>query len=210
MAQERRNTIWQSLHILCLRIVRRIRLNFKRKTIFFFSLLITYLLAIGLTLGSIVIQLDSKLALKLSQTDSDVITASENVGNNQDTINEERDVFTFHSCTGLETGLFVAARILETLIPTAITFSGVILILQTDSKEKSANRTLLFLVITLLTIGGIVLPTVKTIRFLEIYIGAFGILCLLSIVFSWKNLRQLLGSTSTNANQVMAEWYSDF
>lgn len=191
MAYEELMTTRDFLHYQYLRVRQKSRRHFKRKAVFFFSLLITYLLTIGLTVGSIVIQLDGMYALDSVQTNADEITTSTESGTStqQDTSSESTNstsgTFEFYSCTGLDTGMFVAAKMLETLVPTAITFSGTILILQTDSSTKRMWIVWLFLVITLLVVGGIVLPTAKTLTFLEAYLWTLGALCLFSVVLSW-------------------------
>lgn len=141
------------------RIKRRVQRHLKTRETFLFSLLITYLLTLGLAIGSVAIQLDN--------------------------VNQLRIGFDFYSCKDLSAGMFVSAKLLETLVPTAITFSGTILILQTNASKKRSLTVWLFVVITLLVIGGILLPTAKTKFFLELYLWTFWILCLISILLCW-------------------------
>lgn len=183
---------WDLIYYHYLRIRQRFRRHFKRRAAFFFSLLITYLLTIGLTIGAIAIQVDGIYVPQSAQTSSENLSADPNsttppqadtsaTGNDTTTGN-----FVFYACTGLSTSMFVAAKLLETLVPTAITFSGTILILQTDSSTKRSLTVWLFVVITLLVVGGIVLPTAKTLVFLETYLWTLGALCLASVILSWQ------------------------
>ena len=205
MAHEELMTAWDYLHYQYLRVRQKSRRHFKRKTVFFFSLLITYLLTIGLTVGSIVIQLDGMYAPDLAQTNTDASTEPGTVSQ-KDTTSENTDsvsgTFEFYSCTGLNTGMFIAAKMLETLVPTAITFSGTILILQTDSSTKRTWIVWLFLVITLLVVGGIVLPTAKTLAFLEAYLWTLGVLCLASIVLSWHAFYDPVADAKRHKNEL--------
>lgn len=144
-----------------LRVRRRFRHHLQRRETFVYSLVITYLLTIAFTLASIAIQIDGTAAIRSNS-------------------------FEFYKCTNLGLGLFLCAKLLETLVPTAITFSGTVLTLQTDSSTKQASVVGLFVVITLLAVSGVALSTAKTLAFLEVYLWIVGVLCLASVVFSWQ------------------------
>ena len=134
-----------------------------KKRAFILSILITYLLTIVLTGGIAIIQMDQERS------------------NPNDTPG-----FTFYECTTLDTSLFIASKMIETIIPTTITFCATILLLQTDIAKKQMVTVLLFVFITLLTVGGIVLPTFKTPENLTRVLWILGGLCVIALCLSWS------------------------
>lgn len=136
----------------------------ERKKAFIFSFVITYILTIGLSAALVAIQIDKERSS---------LGADETLS------------LDYNECTDVTEGQFWIAKLLETLIPTAITFSGTILILQTDHSTRRGITVWLFVNIALIAIGGFVLPTAKTPDFLNIYLWIWSALCVISIVLSW-------------------------
>ena len=142
----------------------KLRDKLERKKAFIFSLVITYILTIGLSAALIAIQID-----------------------HQQSNLEPNEVFSldYNECKDVTEGQFWVAKLLETVIPTAITFSGTILILQTDHSSRKGIMVWLFVDIALMAIGGFVLPSARTSDFLDVYLCIWSALCVISILLSW-------------------------
>lgn len=145
------------------RCLRNIKRQLDKKRAFILSFLITYLLTIILTFGICIIQMDQERE------------KSENITN-----------FTFYECNTLDTFQFIAAKVVETIVPTTITFCASVLFLQSNFEKKPTSSVLLFALITILVVGGIILPTFKTETNLIRALWFLGILCSCSLCFSWS------------------------
>lgn len=141
----------------------RLKVRLDKKRSFILSVLITYLLTIVLTGGVAIVQMDQERS------------------NPNDTPG-----FTFYECTTLDTKEFIASKIIETIIPTTITFCATILLLQTNIAKKQTVTVFLFVLITLLIVGGIVLPTFKRPENLSKVLWGLGILCVAALCFAWN------------------------
>lgn len=182
---------WLSYFLLRVRV--RCRKRKHTQSAFILSFLITYLLTVGLSVGALLIQIDGQWGDATGSIDSVVAGTTETTLSDvcttevdQKQTDPQFSGFVFYGCSNISTTLFVAAKLLETLVPTAITFCGTILILQSDATGRRGYMVFLFVVIAFLVIGGIVLPTVKTIPFLIGYLWILGILCVISVYLSWK------------------------
>lgn len=194
VAETKTVALLQWFSCLFLRIRVKWRRHKRTQSTFVLSFLITYLLTIGLSVGSLLIQIEAKSVETESISESGATYVSEltsnssldETKNNSAQPDSQAPAFDFYDCSNINMTEFITAKLLETLVPTAITFSGTILILQSDATGKQRHMVLLFVVITFLVIGGIVLPTVKTPAFLRSYLWVLGILCIISIYLSWK------------------------
>lgn len=171
LQSETKQTVPSKVRKTCITLqtmILRRRLSIKealcKKQSFALSFLITFVLSLGLTIALVGIQIDNKWS------------TSESLNN---------IYFEFYECAKLSAGFFLAVKLIETLIPTIITFSGTILMLQANHAEKQNITVWLFLCIALLAAGGIALSTAKTSFFLNIYFLILGLLCMLSVILSW-------------------------
>ena len=137
------------------------------KRAFIFSFSLTFLLAVGLMVGTVLVQIDKMRA------DHPNLTIN-------------KLPFVFYECKGLNLPQFVLARLMETIVPTAVTFSATVLCLQTNPAKKQGWFVWLLVSIVLLVVLGIVLPTAKTLAFLNGYLIALGVVYFLSLVFAWN------------------------
>lgn len=104
----------------------------------------------------------------------------------------------FYNCQNLSIQLFFGAKLLETLVPTTITFGGTILILQMITAKKNlVFDSLLFCLLVFLTTLGVAFTTVKTVEILILYLILIAFFLVLSLVFS-KKIYTLQNAGQTN------------
>ena len=97
-----------------------------------------------------------------------------------------KSLYTFNACERLNWFVFTVATIVETLPVTTITFSGTILVLQTDWQTQLGNAVKLFICIALLAISGFELATIKTLGFLIVDILSCTLLSYFALKYSWN------------------------
>ena len=132
-------------------LFRNIRLKLKphsnHKQVHVLSFLITYALTIGLSVVSILIELDSKNILLTSDM-----------------------LVNFHNCQSISVLSYLFARLVEVLIPTTITFCSTILILEVDFQTQKHLGTWIFISIALLVAVGVAMPLFSNQEYLEIFV----------------------------------------
>lgn len=99
-------------------------------------------------------------------------------------IKNSAGVFTFGYCQNLDAWTYLSAKIVETLIPTTVTFSGTILVLQTTKEPKTSLNALLFISLTIFVMTGMFFMVAKLRSTLSFYMWL--LLILLCIVFTFS------------------------
>lgn len=125
----------------------KLKTRSKHKQVHVLSFLITYALTIGLSVVSILIELDSKNILLTSNM-----------------------LINFHNCESISVLSYLFARLVEVLIPTTITFCSTILILEVDFQTQKHLGTWIFISIALLVAIGVAMPLFRNQEYLEIFV----------------------------------------
>lgn len=94
--------------------------------------------------------------------------------------------FQFSFIENLDHFTFLASTIIQTVVPTTITFSGTILILQSRSNMNRTYKVLLFISIILMALFGIMQNYVKSFPYLVTTNVVLFVLIVLAIYFSKK------------------------
>lgn len=112
--------------------------------------------------------------------------------NAQETLSSWQDIFRilkgrlqFNGCGSLNPDTYIIARIAETLVPTTITFSGTILVLQVTANPKHGLNTVLFCLIVLLALAGMSSIEVHNAVILDLYITMVIVSSILCVFFSY-------------------------
>lgn len=103
--------------------------------------------------------------------------------NNQNVMNQG---FRFSMIPNLDGYSYLFSTTIQTIVPTTITFSGTILILQSRSHMNRTYKVLLFISIILLALFGVMQSSVKTVFYLSFTNIVLFFLVILSIFFSKK------------------------
>lgn len=106
----------------------------------------------------------------------------------------------FSVFTNMDFFSYVFSSIVQTIVPTTITFSGTILILQSRSNMNRTYKVLLFISIILLALFGIMQNSVKSLVYLNFTNAVLLILIVLSLFFSKKIFN--LNNSSTNKKEI--------
>lgn len=101
-------------------------------------------------------------------------------------LNNTSVTFSFGYCTGLDAWTYLFAKIVETLIPTTLTFSGAILILQTKVAKDTSLDAMLFISLVCLTIAGIGFMIARLPSVLFFYMWLLFFLFCIVFMFSAK------------------------
>lgn len=111
------------------------------------------------------------------------------------------EIFTFGNCKGLDAWTYLSANIVETLIPTTVTFSGTILILQTTKEANTSLNALLFISLTFFVMTGMFFMVAKLRSTLSLYIWLLLILHCIVFTFSAKLFNVQSKSNNEHKNE---------
>lgn len=92
----------------------------------------------------------------------------------------------FYNCEKIDTILYFSAKLIETIVPTTITFCGTILVLQFMIRQNKAKNSLLFCFLVILSLLGVSITTVNTVFLLNLYLILIVIVFAICVVFSRK------------------------
>ncbi len=141
---------------------------------FIITLIFTYLLTIIFTVLVVFNQFED-------------IMVSLNYSNSLwDFIKTTTEKFSFGYCQNVDARMYLAAKLFETLIPTTLTFSGTIFVLQTAKEKSNYLNAFLAIILLLVAMIGVFFMVSKLEAMLTLYMWMLLILFLLAILFSSK------------------------
>ena len=148
---------------------------------FFLMFLITYSITILMAVLIAIMNIDE--AINQAMINPDIELVYNNWG---ELIKNIDNTFSFYNCETISFWSFVSAKIIETLVPTTITFSGAILVLQRTIRKDSARPPLLFSLLVIIAMIGIAFTQAKSQIVLELYMATLLILIIISLLISRK------------------------
>lgn len=148
--------------------------NMRKNEQFWITFAITYIVTIFFTMSVVFKQYE------------DVMISTNYSGGILQFLNTTTYKFTFGYCAGLDAWTYLASKIMETSIPTTITFAGVILVLQTARENTTLLNMGLFVTLLIFTIAGIFFMVCRIENILIFYIRILTILFCIVVAFSAK------------------------
>lgn len=118
-----------------------------------------------------------------------------------DFINSNEYNFTFGNCKNLDAKLYLAARLYETLIPTTLTFSGTIFVLQTTKEKNIYLNAFLAIILFLITMIGMLFMVSSLKATLKMHMWELLILFFLAIILSNKAFTLQSKENSSHKNE---------
>ncbi len=116
----------------------------------------------------------------------DIMVATNNTESFLSFFGSVQNIFTFGYCNDLNALDYLTAKIFETLIPTTLTFSGTILVLQTTKRKNTSLNTFLFISLFAFAMVGMFFMVARLQSMLNLYMWLLLVLFFFVFFFSAK------------------------
>lgn len=116
----------------------------------------------------------------------DIMIATKNTSSIWSFITTTQNKFTFGYCNDLNAWTYLVAKMFETLIPTTLTFSGTILVLQTTKTRNTSLNAFLFISLFGFAMIGMFFMVAKLQTMLNFYMWVLLFLFFVVFIFSAK------------------------